>query len=186
MIEIWKNIVETDGRYSVSNFGHVKRNKITQVYKDGREYTLPERELKLQPNNWGYLCVNYRLNGKYVRRCVHVLVAKAFVPNLHGKGEVNHKDGNRQNNVVSNLEWVTHEENIRHAYYILNKRFSKMKPKKVRCVETGETFNSFNEAAKRVKRNVVCICDAVSGKQKTCAGYHWALEEIIGEAVERM
>ena len=59
MKEIWKDILETKGRYSISNFGRVKRNNIRQKYEDGRVYTYPEKMLKLQVNNWGYLCINY-------------------------------------------------------------------------------------------------------------------------------
>lgn len=65
--------------------------------------------------NGGYKCV--KLNGKH--ESIHRLVAKAFIPNPENKPEVNHIDGNKQNNHVSNLEWVTSKENINHGRFVL-------------------------------------------------------------------
>ena len=101
--EIWLDIEGYEGRYLVSNFGRVKSlitNKILNQYKD----------------RYGYLRVILSLNGKQKIYLVHRLVAKAFIPNPENKLEVNHKDGNKENNHVDNLEWVTSKENVKHAY----------------------------------------------------------------------
>lgn len=98
MNEIWKSI---DGFYEVSNLGRVKSpNGI--------------RKLSLTPD--GYQRIRLIHNGvdKTVR--VHRLVAEAFIPNPENKETVNHKDGNKLNNCVDNLEWMDRHEQLQHAY----------------------------------------------------------------------
>lgn len=74
------------------------------------------RELSQRKNSRGYMYVNLCKNGKYKSVTVHRLVANAFLENRCGTLEVNHKDGNKENNDISNLEWVTKSQNIKHAF----------------------------------------------------------------------
>lgn len=104
--EIWKALEETDD-YLVSNFGRV------MSLKGGKE-----RILKTHINRDGYEQLGLSIHGKRYVRTVHRLVANAFIPNNDGKPQVNHVDGNKENNVVHNLEWVTAKENIAHAYIL--------------------------------------------------------------------
>lgn len=103
--EIWKPVVGYEGLYDVSNMGNVRvlpgKYRTAQVLKPG--------------NNDGYLIV--KLTKDRIRKCYFVsrLVAMAFLTNTENKPEVNHIDGNRFNNVLSNLEWVTSMENKIHA-----------------------------------------------------------------------
>lgn len=107
MKEIWKDIPNYEGLYQVSNFGNV-RNKYKKIS---------------QFNNKGYLCVSLYKNNKKSNLRVHRLVAQAFIENKNNKKEVNHIDGNKHNNCVCNLEWVTSKENKEHAVEIgLNKQ----------------------------------------------------------------
>lgn len=109
--EIWKNI-EGTSIYQVSNFGRVKRLSYTKYYKDGyRKRKFPERIFNMSIDRDGYFHVELQGLGG---RAVHRLVAAAFVPNPDNKPCVNHIDGNKQNNVPSNLEWVTSAENTKH------------------------------------------------------------------------
>lgn len=90
-----------DTKYLISEFG--------DVYSE-----ISGRFLYLTLNNWGYLQVKL---GKYSKtHPVHRLVAECYIPNPENKPQVNHKDGNKQNNHYSNLEWVTIKENINHSW----------------------------------------------------------------------
>lgn len=98
MKEIWETVKGYE-KYVVSNLGKVKQNEIeVKTYQDKR----------------GYVRVSLN-NGKANTCLVHRLVAEAFIPNPENKPEVNHIDGNKQNNCISNLEWVTRGENVRHS-----------------------------------------------------------------------
>lgn len=102
--EIWRYIDITKGKYSVSNMGRVKNNETGMLIK-------PIKIAK------GYVRVNLHLeNGLRSEQLLHRLVAMAFIPNPEDKPEVNHKNGIHNDNRLSNLEWVTGEENRRHAY----------------------------------------------------------------------
>lgn len=121
-----------------------------------------KRFMKTQFNNNGYERVN--LNG--VDKLVHRLVAEAYLPNPDNFPEVNHKDKNRDNNCVNNLEWVSRQQNIEYS-----------SNKAVRCVETGIVYKNFIEAAASVNRHKSGISACIRGKQKTCGGYHWEVNE---------
>lgn len=86
--------------YLISESGH--------VYRKGRK-------LSAWQSKKGYLRVCLSISGKTISRPVHRLVAQTYIPNPENKPEVNHKDTNKTNNSVSNLEWATNEENVEHA-----------------------------------------------------------------------
>lgn len=104
MIEVWKDIKGYERLYSVSNYGHVRK-----TFKNGKNIILKPRI-----NYKGYERVS--LSKHYFRKefCVHRLVAECFIENKHNKPQVNHIDGNKLNNIVNNLEWVTAKENCIH------------------------------------------------------------------------
>lgn len=107
MKEIWKDIVGYEGQYQISNLGNV----LSLNYMHTRKPHL----LKTRKTYDGYNRVNLCMNGKAESVSIHSLVAKAFIPNPDNKPQINHIDGNKDNNCVSNLEWVTGKENIHHA-----------------------------------------------------------------------
>ena len=106
-MEQWKPVVGYEETYEVSDRGRVKRIKDS-------ENTYAGRILKLIQESRGYLYVNLCQNGQRARWLVHRLVAFAFIPVVDGKPHINHKDGIKTNNKVSNLEWCTPAENVDH------------------------------------------------------------------------
>lgn len=138
-MEIWKIIEGTDGKYEVSNTGKVRSNNYLGHGK--------QQELSLSKDHKGYLRVRIFKNGSRPTIKVHREVAKAFIPNPENKPEVNHKDGNKENNHVGNLEWATPGENTAHAYA------SGLKEKtRERCRQMGSTAGRAALAKEREKR----------------------------------
>lgn len=125
-MEIWKDIEEKIffGKYSVSNYGRVKRKAhTTKVILGGKtpsNRNYPERMcsiyLSFQYNYYPTVLLYDSKNKKSVPRSIHSLVAKAFLKKETHHQCVNHKDCNKENNHVDNLEWVTTKENVKHAY----------------------------------------------------------------------
>jgi hypothetical protein len=119
MKEEWKDIPEYQGLYQVSNLGKVKRLKGKCLGKAGKYRNISENILTAFPNKTrhNYLYINLNNNGLKQFR-LHRLVAQIFIPNPHNLPEVNHIDGNKENNCVDNLEWCTRLENMQHSYKI--------------------------------------------------------------------
>lgn len=173
MNEVWKPIEGTDGKYEVSNHGRVRSNN----YLGHGE----QQVLALSPDKKGYLRVRV-YKGSYRATCkVHRLVAEAFIPNDNCLPQVNHKDGNKQNNHYDNLEWVTNADNHAHKVSMgLDKNFIKAreaaserrkKPVIVFNPTTGEKyrFNSAEEA--KVTLNMRNISEVLYGRRKSSNGY---------------
>lgn len=113
MKEIWKKIPGFDDMYEVSNKGRVRSYHAADG-TGGRRFN--PRVLTPVKNHINYLFVGLYDNGEQKSKRINRLVAKAFLPNPKNKRFVNHKDGNKQNNEVTNLEWCTQSENELHAY----------------------------------------------------------------------
>lgn len=106
-VEVWRSIDGYNDQYRVSNHGRVQSN-YTGAWRDLAQAKLRKRYRKVA------LC----LDGTRKDIAVHRLVATAFIPNPHGKPEINHIDGDPSNNQLENLEWVTKSENMRHAFRV--------------------------------------------------------------------
>lgn len=105
--EEWRDIEGYNGEYKISNKCRVVSLKCNNFY-----IMSPGRDSQ------GYYTVALTKNGNPKSHLLHVLLAKAFIPNPENKPVVNHKDGNKINNSLDNLEWVTYKENNEHAYAI--------------------------------------------------------------------
>ena len=110
IVEIWKDIPEYEGLYQVSNLGNIK-----SLSRRNKKRVNQERLMKLKLNSSGYYQVWLYKNNKDRGFFVHRLVALVFIPNKNNLPEVNHIDAIKINNVVSNLEWCTHLQNMKHA-----------------------------------------------------------------------
>ena len=160
MQEEWKQIIMNgiEFDYLISSYGRVfslKRQKMMNPTKKGN----------------GYLHVGLRKNNTKYMFLVHRLVAVHFISNDdEEKTEVNHIDENKENNHVENLEWCTREYNMKHG--TIQQRITdttrKTCAKRVRCVETGQEFESINEASRFLGVHKSSLQACLKGKTKTC------------------
>ena len=177
MKEIWKTINEYPN-YKVSNTGKVKSIKRNVKSKNGSMRTIRERILKQRTNNNGYQQV-FLYNNCKIPKClyVHRLVADAFIDNSNNLPQVNHKDEDKTNNCVSNLEWCTQEYNNNYGTHY--KKVSKSNTnnikisKLVRCIETGFVYPSASEIQRQLGYSKVYIRKCCNGKYDKAYGFHW-------------
>ena len=178
MEEVWKDIKGYEGLYQISNLGKVKSLNYNHCANK-------EKILKLITKKGGYLQVVLYKDKKKKVKLVHRLVAQAFLSDYSETLEVNHKDENKKNNCVANLEMCTREENCN--YGTRNERGAKAKTngaksKKIFGVNTKSgkviTFPSLMEAQRNgfVSSNIFKCC---TGERKTHKSYKWYYVEDI-------
>ena len=114
-IEEWRDVVCYEWLYQVSNKGRVKRVLGSRTTQCKNKYSW-DNVLHNMIHRAGYLYVTLRKNNKRLNMLVHRLVAIAFLENKYNKSSVDHKDNNRKNNNIDNLQWVTHQENLQFSY----------------------------------------------------------------------
>ena len=170
--EIWRDVIGYEGYYQVSSEGRVKSLK----RKDCLGRTIRERILKPCDNGRGYLYISLSGGtGEHKRHYIHRLVGEAFVPNPLEKEDVNHKDENPSNNHASNLEWLTHKENLN--YGMRNERVAKANSKPVAQYTKDGAFIKVWASAAEVKRqlgfNHSNIIQVAKGNRKTACGFIW-------------
>lgn len=163
MKEIWKDIPGFEKLYQISNLGNVK----------SLNYARSRTSHNIKPvyTKDKYLKVDLHKHGYKKTVPVHRLVCEAFVPNMSEKKEVNHINGNKEDNRSMNLEWVTHLENVQHSKKILKR--GGRKSISVICVETKEIFPNIHTAAQHVGRTPSNIKAVLDGLCQTSANYHW-------------
>lgn len=110
--EIWRDVLGYEGFYKISNLGRLM--SLNRTDKKGSNIIMKPYQSR------GYFQVNLKVKGIRKMKHIHRLIAIAFIPNPENKPHINHIDGNKGNNSMSNLEWCTPQENVRHAYDILN------------------------------------------------------------------
>ena len=119
--EIWKNLINENEFYLISNFGRVKSCYRQKIRSNGKIFTVEEKILKQSINKNGYLQVAFYVNEKLKSFITHRLVGNYFIKNKNNLKQINHIDGIRTNNKSGNLEWVTSMENNCHRCLKLKK-----------------------------------------------------------------
>lgn len=168
-MEKWKNI-ECFEQYSVSNFGNVRNNLTGHI-------------LKPRKHTGGYMRVVLCKDKKHYDHYIHRLVAQAFISNPKNLPEVNHKDEDKSNNFVDNLEWCDRIYQVNygtfHERMVTTQRKTSKHSKPVKCVETGSVYISMHDAERETGILYTLICHALNGRQKTAGGYHWEYVNIV-------
>ena len=158
MKEIWRDIKGYEGKYMVSNLGRVKSLNYSNTGKEGI--------LNARDNGKGYLRVILWKDGKDKKYRINRLVAQAFIPNPDNLPEVNHKDEDKTNNRVDNLEWCSRQYNIEYsqgkAVIGINKVSGLI-----------AEFPSASEASRQTGINSRNICACLKGRQKSTGGFYW-------------
>ena len=148
-----KDIAGYEGLYAITSCGKVWSYKRKQFLKASY--------------NKGYLQVSLCKEGKQKTFPIHRLVAETYIQNPNDLPFVNHIDEIKDHNWITNLEWCTPQYNSNYKNAQADKKI------KVRCVETGQIFESITEAAQSVKRTKGALSKCITGKSKTCGNYHW-------------
>lgn len=178
--EIWKDIEGYEGLYQISSYGRVKSLKRYIRKKHSNEFLLSEVN-----DDKGYLMVHLRKpsSSKHIR--IHRLVAQAFIPNPNNLPQVNHKDEDKTNNRVDNLEWCDAKYNL--SYGTRQKREIKTQQQThpsckpvLQFTKDGDFIKKFI-STKEVERNLNISCGGISlccrDKLETSGGYKWGYAE---------
>lgn len=189
MNEIWKDIKGYEGYYQVSNLGNVKSlNRKVNVYENDciKKRPLQEKLIAKTKDKKGYIRVS--LSKGYNHKCplLHRLVAETFIPNPNDKPQVNHIDGNKSNNCVDNLEWVTNKENTQHAVknglishdkLVMSSLIASNKNKKpIIQYKNGIEIARYESVKEAGLKNGIFACSIsanAKGKLKRAGGYTW-------------
>ena len=172
-MERWKVVEGTYGALEVSDLGRVKSN-----LRDGRI-------LKTQKDSKGYHRLRMTIKRERYSFKLHRLVAQAFVPNPDNKAQVNHIDGNKDNNAASNLEWVSNIENAHHAIrnglwdnvFESSRKENENRKRAITACKDGQIieFESIADAERAIGSRH--ITDVLKGKRKQAKGYTFAYKE---------
>ena len=182
MKEVWKPVADLEDKYLVSHLGRFFSKYLKRIMKQATDKD-------------GYKLIT--LNNK--TRRVHRVVAETFIPNPDNLQQINHKDGNKANNVIDSLGWCDSFDNIQHRYKVLKQRpynfglkmseeqklklseikkgkntlGSNVRARRVRCIDTGKEYSCVREAEIEIGVSKGCVAHCAKGYVKTSGGYHW-------------
>lgn len=162
--EEWRDVLGFEELYQVSNLGKVR------TIKKG------EAEMAQQENRNGYMTVHLRNKGVERRAMVHRLVAEAFIPNPNELRDVNHKNGNKADNRIENLEWTTHSDNMTHSFRELGKNVRHI----VQIGLDGTFIERWNSIVEASEATGICRTDiqkCCKGERTMAGAFEWKYEE---------
>ena len=171
MQEIWKDVIGYEGKYQISNLGNVKSLKSFDL--NGKPIILKTHDVR------GYVAVNLYQNNKIENALVHRLVAIHFIPNENNYKEVNHKDENKRNNCVDNLEWCTHKYNMNYATQRIRHGINTGNPINQFTLDGFHvaTYYSAEFASKISGIDASSIIKCCRKKRKSAGGYKWEFND---------
>ena len=157
------------------------------INKEGYVKSPYGKILKTQISNSGYYCLPIKVNGKQKGFFIHRAIAYGFIPNPQNKPILNHKDGNKLNNSLSNLEWCDSSHNMQHMYDTGLKKYRPLhykgkfgsehnRSKSVICVETSIEYGSQSEAQRLLGLGGGSVCWSIKNK-KPIFGMHFEIKE---------
>jgi len=178
MEEVWKDIPNYEGMYQVSNLGNIKNVKKGKI-------KIPNK------NKNGYLYIDLWKDNKNKKMTIHRAVAMAFLSNDNDYTDINHKDGNKTNNIVDNLEWCNRSHNLKEAYRLgLRKPTRAMLGKKGKLCPNSKKIKQYDKLGNLIKiwnstmdieRELNIIHNNVSscclGRLKTYKGFVWRFND---------
>lgn len=174
MIERWKNIKGYEGFYKISSLGVVKSVDRSVVDSIGRKRFYPGKQLNFNLDSRGYPSVCLCKKSAQKTTSMHRLMAIHFIENPHKKPHVNHKDGNKENFNLSNLEWCTAKENYDHSVLNGLQGYSATPVQKFDL--EGNFIKEYSSQKSAEKDTGICrkqINTCARGLQKTAHGYIW-------------
>lgn len=174
--EIWKDIKGYEGYYEVSSYGRVRSLDRIVTYSDGEKHSLKGKILKMHYCGSGYLNFSLHKNGKTEHKYPHRLVAEAFIPNPSNLPEVNHKDEDKTNNCMVNLEWCDSKYNKNYGTARQRMMEKKSMPVLQIDINTNEVIGEYPsamEAARKLNIYQGNISKCCRGEYKTAYGYKW-------------
>ena len=153
--EIWRPVVGYEGLYEVSNTGQVR--SLDRYVKNNHSYRLHKgKVLSLLKNEYGYIQVVLSCNGKHNTITVHRLVAQAFILNPNNLPEVNHKDEDKTNNSVENLEWCTAKYNSNYGTRNIRRRETLIKKESWNGFRCGLSRKEYKKKYYEENRDRIC------------------------------
>lgn len=201
MIEEWKPVLNYEGYYEVSSLGNIRsvdriiqgRNQVC-TYNIFRKATI----MKSQEGPDGYMRIELCKSGTHKTFLVHRLVAQAFILNDLNLPEVNHKDRNKQNNCVDNLEWCSKLDNMRHAMKTgfdpgssnRGKQFSEEHKAKISKALTGRVMNdtwraNLKSGHTHQQKSVMCVEDNLMFDSYSAAGQYYHIDSTtVSESIK--
>ena len=173
-MEIWKDVIGYEGFYAVSNLGNVRSSDILISASGKKQYLKKGRILAKAINGAGYPLVCLHKNGKQKSYDVHLLVAKAFLDNPNNYPIINHKDEDKTNSAVENLEWCTFQYNC--LYNGANKRGMEKVRKPIYQISVKDNsvkkWDSITDAVTS-GYNKTCIHEVLRGEKKIYKNFYW-------------